>query len=396
AKAACPANNFYYQNMPGEKFLSREFGAVYGFLQSRRISKESRVKSLHNVQAHSFASDNYSGIAPEVLAALTTANGGHQAAYGADEYTALLDDVIVKHFGSTATAYPVFNGTGANIVGLQALLPRWGAVICAATAHINVDEGGAPERMGSIKLLPVPTADGKLTPELVDREAWGFGNEHRAQPLVVSITQTTEMGICYTPEEIRALADHVHARGMALHVDGARLSNAAATLGLPLSAFTTEAGVDVLSLGGTKNGALGAEAVVVLNPDALVGGAEALPFVRKLSMQLASKMRFISAQIIALYEGDMWLNNARHSNAMAKRLRSKLEEANLPGLSFTHTTESNAVFATLPDGIADELRQDFHFYDWDATRNEVRWMCSFDTTEKDIDAFAAAIKQVWA
>ena len=354
------------------------------------------MKSLHNVQAHSFASDNYSGIAPEVLAALTTANGGHQAAYGADEYTALLDDVIVKHFGSTATAYPVFNGTGANVVGLQALLPRWGAVICAATAHINVDEGGAPERMGSIKLLPVPTADGKLTPELVDREAWGFGNEHRAQPLVVSITQTTEMGTCYTPEEIRALAAHVHARGMALHMDGARLSNAAATLGLPLSAFTTEAGVDVLSLGGTKNGALGAEAVVVLNPDALVGGAEALPFVRKLSMQLASKMRFISAQIIALYEGDVWLNNARHSNAMAKRLRSKLEQANLPGLSFTQTTESNAVFATLPDGIADELRQDFHFYDWDATRNEVRWMCSFDTTENDIDAFAAAIKQVWA
>ena len=152
------------------------------------------MKPLHNVQAHSFASDNYSGIAPEVLAALTTANGGHQAAYGADEYTALLDDVIVKHFGSTATAYPVFNGTGANVVGLQALLPRWGAVVCAATAHINVDEGGAPERMGSIKLLPVPTADGKLTPELVDREAWGFGNEHRAQPLVVSITQTTEMG----------------------------------------------------------------------------------------------------------------------------------------------------------------------------------------------------------
>ena len=233
------------------------------------------MKSLHNVQAHSFASDNYSGIAPEVLAALTTANGGHQAAYGADEYTALLDDVIVKHFGSTATAYPVFNGTGANVVGLQALLPRWGAVVCAATAHINVDEGGAPERMGSIKLLPVPTADGKLTPELVNREAWGFGNEHRAQPLVVSITQTTEMGTCYTPEEIRALADHVHAHGMALHMDGARLSNAAATLGLPLSALTTEAGVDVLSLGGTKNGALGAEAVVVFNPDALVGGAEA-------------------------------------------------------------------------------------------------------------------------
>ena len=168
------------------------------------------------------------------------------------------------------------------------------------------------------------------------------------------------------------------------------------SLGLPLSAFTTEAGVDVLSLGGTKNGALGAEAVVVLNPDALVGGAEALPFVRKLSMQLASKMRFISAQLIALYEDDVWLNNARHSNAMATRLRAVLEEAKLPGLGFTQATESNAIFVTLPDGFAERLRESFHFYDWDATRNEVRWMCSFDTTEKDIDAFAAAIKQMWA
>ena len=351
------------------------------------------MKPLHDTQVHSFASDNYSGVAPEVLAALTAANGGHQVAYGADAYTALLADVMVKHFGDTATAWPVFNGTGANVVGLQAMLPRWGAVICAATAHINVDEGGAPERMGSIKLLPVPTADGKLTPELVDREAWGFGDAHRAQPLVVSITQTTEMGTCYTPEEIRVLADHVHARGMALHMDGARLSNAAATLGLPFSAFTTEAGVDVLSLGGTKNGALGAEAVVVLNPDALMGGVAAMPFVRKLSMQLTSKMRFISAQLIALYEDDVWLRNAQHSNAMAKRLRTGLEEANLPGLTFTQATESNAVFATLPDGIADELRKDFHFYDWDAATNEVRWMCSFDTTKADVDAFTAAIRK---
>lgn len=351
------------------------------------------MKPLHDTQKHSFASDNYSGVAPEVLAALAAANGGHQVAYGGDVYTQLLADVLRSHFGDTATGWPVFNGTGANVVGLQAMLPRWGAVICADTAHINVDEGGAPERMGSIKLLPVPTADGKLTPELVDREAWGFGDAHRAQPLVVSITQTTEMGTCYTPEEIRALADHVHTRGMALHMDGARLANAAATLGLPFSAFTTEAGVDVLSLGGTKNGALGAEAVVVLNPDALVGGEGAMPFVRKLSMQLGSKMRFISTQLIALYEDDLWLRNAQHSNAMAQRLRSTLEEANLPDLAFTQTTESNAVFATLPDGSADQLRKDFHFYDWDEAINEVRWMCSFDTTEADVDDFTAAIKK---
>ena len=351
------------------------------------------MKPLHDAQAHSFASDNYSGVAPEVLAALAAVNDGHQAAYGGDVYTALLADVTHKHFGSTATAWPVFNGTGANIVGLQALLPRWGAVICASTAHINVDECGAPERMGSIKLLPVPTKDGKLTPELVDREAWGFGNEHRAQPRVVSISQTTEMGTCYAPAEIRALADHAHAHGMALHMDGARIANAAATLGLPLSAFTTEVGVDVLSLGGTKNGALGAEAVVVLNPDILLGGVAAMPYVRKLSMQLGSKMRFISAQLIALYEDDVWLRNAQHSNAMAQRLRTKLEEAKLPGLSFTQATESNAVFATLPDGTADTLREDFHFYDWDATTNEVRWMCSFDTAETNVDAFVAAIKK---
>jgi len=357
------------------------------------------MKPLHDTKVHSFASDNNSGITPEVLTAIQAANGGHQQAcghqqaYGADDYTAWLDDVIVKHFGSTATVYPVFNGTGANVVSLQAMSPRWGAVICASTAHINVDEGGAPERMGSIKLLPVPTADGKLTPELIDREAWGFGDVHRAQPVVVSITQTTEMGTCYTPEEIRALAEHVHARGMTLHMDGSRISNAAAHLGLPLAALTTEVGVDVLSLGGTKNGALGAEAVVVLNPDALIGGAEALPFVRKLSMQLGSKMRFISAQLIALYEDDVWRRNARHSNEMATLLRTTLEDAHLPGVTFTQATESNAVFATLPDGIANTLREKFHFYDWDATCNEVRWMCSFDTTAEHIHAFTAAIKQ---
>ena len=339
----------------------------------------------------SFASDNYSGIAPEVLAAIAAANGGHQAAYGADEYTEKLGRVIGKHFGDTATVWPVFNGTGANVVGSQAMLPRWGAVICADTAHINVDEGGAPERMGSMKLLPVPTPDGKLTPELIDREAWGFGVMHRAHPLVVSITQTTEMGTCYTPEEIRAIADHVHKLGMTLHMDGSRIANAAATLDLPLSALTTDVGVDVLSLGGTKNGALGAEAVVVLNPDALYGGEAAMPFVRKLSMQLASKMRFISAQLIALYEDDLWLRNARHSNAMARRLRNTLEDANLPGLAFTQATESNAIFATLPDGAGGILREDFQFYDWDAATNEVRWVCSFDTTEADVDAFAVAI-----
>ncbi len=207
------------------------------------------MSTLHDPTWRGFASDNYAGLHPEVLTALAEANGGHDIAYGEDAYTARLQEVIAGHVGAGAVTWPVFNGTGANVVALQALLPRWGAVVCAETAHIHTDEGGAPERMGSIKLLTVPTPDGKLTPELIDRQAWGFGDEHRAQPLVVSITQTTELGTCYTPDEVRAISDHAHSLGMRVHLDGARISNAAATLGTDLSAFTGEAGVDVLSLG---------------------------------------------------------------------------------------------------------------------------------------------------
>ncbi|MEK6343007.1 MAG: beta-eliminating lyase-related protein, partial [Curtobacterium sp.] len=208
---------------------------------------------LHDLDLRGFASDNYAGIHPEVLDAIAAANQGHQIAYGEDVYTARLQEVFTEHFGEQAQAFPVFNGTGANVVGLQSMLPRWGAVVCTATAHIHTDEAGAPEKVGGIKLLPVATPDGKLTPELIDREAWGWGDEHRAQPLVVSITQTTELGTAYTVDEVRAIADHVHGLGMKLHMDGARISNAAATLDVPLRAFTTDAGVDVLSFGGTKN-----------------------------------------------------------------------------------------------------------------------------------------------
>lgn len=349
---------------------------------------------LHDPTFRGFASDNYSGVHPEVLDAIAVANGGHQVAYGEDQYTDRLQEVFAGHFGEGVEVFPVFNGTGANVTGLQSMLPRWGAVVSASTAHINSDEGGAPERVGGIKLLTVPTPDGKLTPELIDREAWGWGDEHRAQPLVVSITQTTELGTAYTAEEIRTIADHVHERGMRLHLDGARLSNAAASLGLPLRAFTRDAGVDVLSFGGTKNGALGAEAIVVLNPEA----SEGLKYLRKLNMQLASKMRFVSAQLIALLEGDLWIESASHANAMARRLRVALDAGiaagDLPGLGFTQQTQSNGVFATLPAGVADRLRdRGFRFYDWDASRNEVRWMCSFDTSEADIDAFVDGIRE---
>lgn len=349
---------------------------------------------LHDPGFRGFASDNYSGVHPEVLDAIAAANGGHQIAYGEDQYTERLQEVFAGHFGEGVEVFPVFNGTGANVTGLQSMLPRWGAVVSASTAHINSDEGGAPERVGGIKLLTVPTPDGKLTPELIDREAWGWGDEHRAQPLVVSITQTSELGTAYTAQEIRAIADHVHERGMRLHLDGARLSNAAASLGLPLRAFTRDAGVDVLSFGGTKNGALGAEAIVVLNPEA----SEGLKYLRKLNMQLASKMRFVSAQLVALLEGDLWIRSASHANAMARRLRDALDagiaSGDLPGLGFTQETQSNGVFATLPARVADRLRdRGFKFYDWDASRYEVRWMCSFDTSEADIDDFVAGIRE---
>jgi threonine aldolase len=342
---------------------------------------------LHDPAVRGFASDNYSGVHPEVLAALAAANEGHQVSYGEDDYTARLHVLMEEHFGPGIECFPVFNGTGANVLSLQSLLPRWGAVICASTAHINMDENGAPERIGGIKLLQVPTTDGKLTPELIDKEAWGWGDEHRAQPLAVSITQTTELGTCYTPAEVRAIADHVHDKGMKLHMDGARLANAAAHLDVPLRTFTRDAGVDILSFGGTKNGLLFGEVVVALNPEA----AHGLVYLRKMNMQLASKMRFMSAQFIALLEGDLWLRSARHANAMAARLRAAVE--GIDGVEPTQKTESNGVFAILPEGVADRLRKTFRFYDWNESAREVRWMCSFDTSEKDVDSFVAAIKQ---
>ncbi|HRQ00472.1 MAG TPA: low specificity L-threonine aldolase [Terrimesophilobacter sp.] len=349
------------------------------------------MTQLHDPDARGFASDNYAGIHPEVLDALTAANGGHQVAYGEDDYTSHLTRVMQETFGEQAQTFPVFNGTGANVTALTAMMPRWGAVVCTSTAHINSDEGGAPERVSGLKLLTVDNPDGKLTPDLIDQQAWGWGDEHRAQPLTVSITNSTELGTVYTPDELRAITDHAHSLGMRVHLDGARLGNAAASLGVTLRELASDAGIDVLSLGGTKNGLLGGEAIIVLNPDA----AEGLLFLRKLNMQLASKMRFVSAQLLALYHGDLWHRNASHANAMATRLRKALDSAvddgTVTGLSFTQATEANAVFAALPTEASDRLRERFRFYDWDRSRGEVRWMCSFDTTEADVDAFVDAI-----
>lgn len=360
-------------------------------IEYERIDGVTDFPRLHDLDYRGFASDNYAGAHPAVLEAIATANGGHQIAYGEDVYTAKLQEVVKQHFGEQAEAFPVFNGTGANVLSLQSMLPRWGAVICTTTAHIHTDENAAPERVAGLKLLTVKTPDGKLTPELIDTEAWGWGDEHRAQPLAVSITQTTELGTTYTAAEVKAIADHVHSKGMKLHMDGSRLANAAASLQLPLRAFTTDAGVDILSFGGTKNGLLYGEAVIVLNPDA----SDGLHFLRKLNMQLASKMRFVSAQLIALLSNNLWLDSAGHANDMAAHLRRSLEhqiEAGaIQNLAFTQETQANAVFATLPADAADRIRAQFRFYDWNPAASEVRWMCAFDTTEEDVDAFVAAI-----
>ena len=341
--------------------------------------------ALHDQGRRTFASDNYAGAHPEVLAALADANGGHVTSYGGDPYTARLREVVRDHFGEHAETFPVWNGTGANVIGLQASMPRWGGVVCATSAHINTDENGAPERVAGIKLLTVDAPGSKLTPELVDRQAWGFGDEHRAQPSVVSITQSTELGTVYSLEELRAVTDHAHRLGLKVHMDGARLSNACASLGAPIRAVTTDAGIDVVSLGGTKNGLLGAEAVVVLDPS-----VRGLEYLRKMDMQLASKMRFVSAQLLALFDGDLWLRSARHANAMAARLADAV--ADLPGVELTQPVQANAVFAVLPPGVADRVRETFSFYDWDHTRGEVRWVCSFDTTEEDVEAMAEAVR----
>jgi len=341
---------------------------------------------LHDTARRTFASDNYAGAHPEVIAAIAAANGGHQVSYGEDEYTARLSQVMKREFGERAETFPVFNGTGANVVALTSVMPRWGAVICTGTAHIHTDEAGAPERVSGLKLLTVEAPDGKLTPELAHTEAWGFGDEHRPQPLAISITQSTELGTLYTPDEVRALADFAHGHGMALHMDGARLWNAAAALGASFREFTTDAGVDVVSFGGTKNGLLGAEAIVVVDPERAAG----LVYLRKMSMQLTSKMRFLSAQLLALFDDDLGMRSARHANAMAARLRAALEDA--PGIRFSHPTQANAIFAVLPPGVADRIRSSFRFYDWDAARGEVRWMCAFDTTEADVDAFAEVVR----
>jgi threonine aldolase len=331
-----------------------------------------------------FASDNYAGVHPEIMSAMLAVNEGHEVAYGDDAVTARLNAVIREQFGEKATIYPVFNGTGANVTALQACLERWQAVICADTAHIHSDEGGAPEKMAGIKLWTVPTPDGKLTPELIESQMFDIGFVHRAQVGAVSITQTTEMGTLYRLEEIRAIAETCRKYGIKLHMDGARLSNAAAALGLSFREFTADAGVDILSFGGTKIGALAAEAVVVLNPEL----DAALPFLRKTSMQLPSKMRFVSAQLLALFDGELWKRSATHANAMAARLHEGIEAL---GVEIPNPTQANAVFPILDPAVTVALQQKFRFYVWNQATGQVRLMCAWDTSEDDVDRLIAEL-----
>ncbi len=332
-----------------------------------------------------FASDNYAGAHPDVLAALAEVNVGHVTSYGADPTTADAVSRFRELLGEQVEVFFVFNGTGANVVGLQALLRTWESVVCARTAHIHIDECGAPERHLGSKLIDLETPDGKLTPDLVRSTHTGIGDEHRSQPRVVSITQSTEVGTVYSPDEIRDLADTAHSLDMYLHMDGARISNAAAGLGVELRETTGDCGVDVLSFGGTKNGLVGGEAVVFFRPDL---ASNAL-FIRKQQMQLASKMRFISAQFLALLSDDLWRHNASHANAMARRLATAVE--GVDGVVLTQKVQANGVFATLPGEAVKVLQDQFHFYEWDEATHEVRWMCSWDTTEDDVDRFAAAV-----
>ncbi|HEY1522108.1 MAG TPA: beta-eliminating lyase-related protein [Solirubrobacteraceae bacterium] len=337
-----------------------------------------------------FASDNAATIHPEILEAIAAANQGHAFGYGHDPLTERLAARFTHHFGDRAIAFPVWSGTAANVLCLRAACRPWQAAICAQTAHLNVDECGAPEAIAGVKLLSTSTEDGKLTPELVEPLIARVGDEHAVQPRVITISQCTELGTVYSVQETNALAELAHSQGLLLHVDGARLANAAAALGVSLAALTTEAGVDLLSFGGTKNGLLGAEAVVFLEP----GLAEGFLYLRKQSLQLASKMRFLSVQLDALLAGDLWLRNARQGNAMAARLAEGLGEPQ--GVAITREVQSNAVFATLQRAAIEKLQREFDFYIWDEQRDEVRWMCSWDTTEEDVDGFLAAIGRACA
>lgn len=337
--------------------------------------------------ARSFASDNNAGIHPEVLEAIARANEGHVIAYGDDPYTRSAVSKFEEHFGPDIAVFFAFNGTGANVLSLQALTRPYHAVLCSDYAHIYMDECGAPEKHTGCKLIPLPNQDGKITVEAVGHAYHGIGDQHHVQPRVISITQSTEMGTVYQPEEVQALSRFAHEHDMFLHVDGARIANAAASLGQTLRQATRDLGVDVLSFGGTKNGIMGGEAVVFfdrsLSSDFL--------FLRKQGMQLASKMRFIASQFEALLTNDLWRRSAEHANRMARVLEQELRE--VPKVRIVWKVESNGVFAQIPKPAIAKIKERYFFYPWIEEDCIVRWMCSFDTTEEDVRDFAAVVAE---
>lgn len=334
-----------------------------------------------------FGSDNHSGISPEILKAIADANVDHALAYGDDEYCARTTELFKQEFGQQASVYYVFNGTGANVLCIDAMCRSHHAVVCSDTAHIHVDECGAPQRIVGCKLLTVNTPDGKLTPDLVRTQLHGFGFEHHSQPKAISIAQSSELGTLYTLDEIRALANLAHEYGMYLHVDGARLANAAVALGCTFREMTTDCGVDCLSFGGTKNGLLMGESAVILNPALDVD----LKYRRKQMGQLCSKMRFVAAQFEAYLTTGLWRRNAEHSNRMAQLLYNEVK--NVKGVKVMYPVQVNSVFVQLPRNVWTSLQEEYFFYDWDMDADVVRWMCSFDTTEEDIHKFVDALRR---
>jgi len=334
-----------------------------------------------------FASDNNAGVHPEVMEAIARANEGHVIAYGDDPYTRSAIAKFEEHFGSGIEVFFTFNGTGANVLGLQALNRPYHAVLCSDYAHIYTDECAAPEKHIGCKLIPLPHREGKITVDQVRHAYHGTGDQHHVQARVISITQSTEMGTVYQPSEVRALADFAHERGMFLHMDGARIANAAVGLGQTLRQATRDLGVDVLSFGGTKNGIMGGEAVVFFNP----AMAADFLYLRKQGMQLASKMRFIAVQFEALLTNDLWKRSAEHANRMAHVLETELRK--VPRVQIAWKVESNGVFAQIPQHAIDKIKERYFFYPWIEDECIVRWMCSFDTTEEDVRDFAKVVSE---
>ncbi len=336
----------------------------------------------------SFGSDNNSGVHPLIFKALEEANVDHAIGYGDDKWTEAATAKIKEVFGESADPYFLFNGTGANSVAIQSVTRPFNSIICATSAHIYVDECGAPQRMSGCALVAVPTFDGKLSTELIEPHLNNFGVCHHSQPGVVYISQTTELGTVYTIEEIRAIADLVHSYGMYLHMDGARLANAAAFLGCSFKEMTVDAGVDVLSFGGTKNGMMIGESVISFKEEISLN----MQYYRKQSAQLASKLRYLSAQFIPYLENDLWLENATAANNAAAKLYDALKK--YPSVEFTQKPETNQLFLKMPKDAIDKLLKDYFFYIWNEQNNEVRFVTSWDTTDKDISDLISSFEKV--